>query len=143
MKKELKTTLIVFMIILTILVLCIVWYKFIYEKKVDEGKANVRYEEILKAFEAGVDWNLKATNPNGCQEKGYEDVTISYKSRITSDVLISNGYIKMVDMLDVDEQSYCTAYAETDCEGDKIVYKSYLKCKDYTTDGYAKVHNGL
>ncbi|MCH5167051.1 MAG: hypothetical protein J1F35_04075 [Erysipelotrichales bacterium] len=97
-----------------------------------------RYDEILKSFKDAVDWQLKVTDPSACKNNEQGDVEIAHRFKILDDVLIDNGYLKKSDMLDVDKKSYCKAYAETDCDGDELVYKTYLRCKDFTTAGYVE-----
>lgn len=105
------------------------------EKNKEENKDNnmylERYEEIKKDFEEGLKWNLTVSCPNCCL-----DSNTSYKQTITSNYLVQQGYIKKDILLDVDKESYCKVYADTDCSDGKIVYDIYLKCNNYIDEGY-------
>ena len=50
--------------------------------------------------------------------------------------LTQQGYIKKEILLDINNESYCKIYANTDCKDDKFVYDIFLKCKDYVDEGY-------
>lgn len=97
-------------------------------------KENKRYEEIIKDFEKALIWNLDAT---GVSKKICKP-NVTKRGTTSATHLIQQGYLKKESMLDVDNKSYCKAYADTfrtkDCS---IDYKIYLKCKNYETSGYA------
>lgn len=86
-----------------------------------------RYEKIKKDFEEGVVWYNSVRYPT-CQEGG--------RGTVTSDFLISQGYIKKEILLDVDGKSYCKANAERKCINGENDYTIYLKCQDYEDEGY-------
>lgn len=94
---------------------------------------NMRYEKILKDFEDAVIWKLDAT---GMSKKICEP-NVTKKSIISSKHLIQQGYLKKESMVDINEMSYCSAYAKTfDTDDCGVDYKIYLKCKNFETSGY-------
>ena len=123
MKK--KLLILIIFIVIVIIILSI--YMF------NDAKEKERYNEIEEAFEEAVIWNLDATgnSKKHCEENITKEITIK------ADHLISNGYLKKEDMLDIDGKYYCDGYAKTfvaeDCD---IDYKIYIKCNDYKTKGY-------
>ena len=126
MKKELLFLIIVVVIVIIILSIYITF-------NFNIAKEKERYSEIKEAFEKAVIWNLDATSDS----KRHCEENISKEITITADLLISNGYLKKEDMLDIDGKTYCDGYAKTfaveDCG---IDYKLYIKCNDYKTKGY-------
>lgn len=92
---------------------------------------NYHYKEMKQKVTDGILWQFHATRPNGCLKE-----TDGIESEWTAPWLISQGYIKKDDLLDVDSSSYCRAYALTKCKNLEFQYKIYLKCKFYTTKGY-------
>ncbi len=124
MKKYKKILIILITIIITLILLIITF------KNVSKYKGNKRYEEIRESIRKGLEWQDEATTNNVCTGTATE---------ITKDwYLVSNGYIKQEDLLDVDKKSYCKAVIVTHCEKNKYVHKIYLKCKNYVDDGYTE-----
>ena len=123
MKK--KLLILIIFIVIVIIILSI--YMF------NDAKEKERYNEIEEAFEEAVIWNLDATgnSKKHCEENITKEITIK------ADHLISNGYLKKEDMLDIDGKYYCDGYAKTFAAEDcGIDYKIYIKCNDYKTEGY-------
>lgn len=125
MKKNLL--IIIFIVIVIILLSIYMTFNF------NNAKEKERYNEIKDAFEEAVIWNLDATgnSTKHCEENITKEMTI------TANHLISNGYLKKEDMLDIDGKYYCDGYAKTFAAEDcGIDYKIYIKCNDYKTKGY-------
>ena len=123
MKK--KIVILIIFIVIVIIILSIYIFNNTKEKE--------RYNEIKEAFEKAVIWELDATGNSKmhCEENITKEITI------TADNLISNGYLKKEDMLDIDGKSYCDGYAKTFAADDcGIDYKIYIKCNGYKTNGY-------
>lgn len=123
MKK--KLVILIIFIVIVIIILSIYIFNNTKEKE--------RYNEIKEAFEKAVIWKLDATgnSKKHCEENITKEITI------TADNLISNGYLKKEDMLDIDGKSYCDRYAKTFAADEcGIDYKIYIKCNDYKTEGY-------
>lgn len=123
MKK--KIVILIIFIVIVIIILSIYIFNNTKEKE--------RYKEIKEAFEKAVIWELDATgnSKKHCEENITKEITI------TADNLISNGYLKKEDMLDIDGKSYCDGYAKTFAADEYgIDYKIYIKCNDYKTNGY-------
>lgn len=123
MKK--KIVILIIFIVIVIIILSIYIFNNTKEKE--------RYNEIKEAFEKAVIWELDATgnSKKHCEENITKEITI------TADNLISNGYLKKEDMLDIDGKSYCDGYAKTFAADDcGIDYKIYIKCNGYKTNGY-------
>lgn len=124
MKKKL-VILVIFIVVVIIILSIYIIFNF-------NNKEKERYQKIAELFEKAVIWNLDATGNSNkdCSENRSKEITI------TADDLISNGYLKKEDMLDIDGKSYCDGYAKTfrteDCG---IDYKIYIKCDGYKTDG--------
>ena len=119
--------LIIFVVIVIIILSIYMTFNF------NIAKEKERYSEIKETFEEAVIWNLDATGDSKrhCEENITKEITI------TADLLISNGYLKKEDMLDIDGKSYCDGYAKTFAAEDcGIDYKLYIKCNDYKTKGY-------
>lgn len=123
MKK--KIVILIIFIVIVIIILSIYIFNNTKEKE--------RYKEIKEAFEKAVIWELDATgnSKKHCEENITKEITI------TVDDLVSNGYLKKEDMLDIDGKSYCDGYAKTFAADDcGIDYKIYIKCNGYKTNGY-------
>ena len=123
MKK--KIVILIIFIVIVIIILNIYIFNNTKEKE--------RQKEIKEAFEKAVIWELDATgnSKKHCEENITKEITI------TADNLISNGYLKKEDMLDIDGKSYCDGYAKTFAADDcGIDYKIYIKCNDYKIKGY-------
>ena len=123
MKK--KLVILIIFIVIVIIILSVYIFNNTKEKE--------RYNEIKEAFEKAVIWELDATgnSKKHCEENITKEITI------TADNLISNGYLKKEDMLDIDGKSYCDGYAKTFAADDcGIDYKIYIKCNDYKIKGY-------
>lgn len=123
MKK--KIVILIIFIVIVIIILSIYIFNNTKEKE--------RYNEIKEAFEKAVIWELDATgnSKKHCEENITKEITI------TVDDLVSNGYLKKEDMLDIDGKSYCDGYAKTFAADDcGIDYKIYIKCNGYKTNGY-------
>lgn len=123
MKK--KIVILIIFIVIVIIILSIYIFNNTKEKE--------RYKEIKEVFEKAVIWELDATgnSKKHCEENITKEITI------TADNLISNGYLKKEDMLDIDGKSYCDGYAKTFAADDcGIDYKIYIKCNGYKTNGY-------
>lgn len=140
-----KKTLIILSIIL-IMVICFIICFILYTnyKTNLEKKAQERYAEIKESVKRAVEWNISAMYPNCSIEKEFKE-TNSPGRFYNSSFLVSNGYIKKSELLDIDNKSYCDVYVDINtyyedpfdhqhnCE---IYYKIYLKCKDYKEKGY-------
>ena len=124
-----RNILILIILIVTVIIILSIYMTFNF----NISKEKERYSEIKEAFEKAVIWNLDAT---GNSKKHCEE-NITKEMTITADLLISNGYLKKEDMLDIDGKSYCDGYAKTFAADDcGIDYKIYIKCNDYKTNGY-------
>lgn len=100
-------------------------------------KENKRYEEINSAIADAVKREIAATfvlkDEYNCNNK-----TESYS---TSKYLISQGYLKLEEMKDIDNKNYCTAdinkHVGPNCS---MEYQIKLKCQNYSnkieTDNY-------
>jgi hypothetical protein len=104
----------------------------------DEQKEK-RYAEIIDSLEKAIKWQIGSTfvirNEYNCTH--YGDNVLS-----TSD-LISNGYLKQEEMLDIDNKSYCKGsvytYMGDNCN---VEYNIFISCKDYKTPGFIE-HSDL
>lgn len=114
------------------------------EKKENDNK---RYAEIKESTKKAVEWNIKAMYPNCPITDAFDDVKNANTSgtHYNSSFLISNGYIKKDELLDVDGKNYCDVYVivQTNFEDPQdhqknctTAYKIYLKCNDYEDKGY-------
>lgn len=119
-------------VVIIIIVLVLIGGLFIFNK-INHKK---RYDYIIKSFEDGVKWEIKVKEKYGYKEDSCNDKS---EEILKSDYLISQGYLKKSDMLDIDNKSYCTAYTKvTGSKECKYVYdKIYIKCKNFTTKGHA------
>ena len=126
-----KTHIIIFIFLLIAIIILL---SINYKNKIKEQK-QLEYEEkyyanIINKFENALDINLKMTYPKvNCESKPNE--------KIKGSILISSGNLEKDDLLDIDGESYCHIYADTflteDC---KLDYKTYMKCKNYKTEGF-------
>ena len=124
-----KKILILIIFIMTIIIILSIYTIFNF----NIAKEKERYSEIKETFEEAVIWNLDATGDS----KRHCEENITKENTITADLLISNGYLKKEDMLDIDGKSYCDGYAKTFATEDcGIDYKIYIKCNDYKTERY-------
>ncbi len=113
-------------LIIIIVGICI----FVGIKYVNIINTQNKYEKMLDKIKEAVDWQNDAVfvirDEAFCANKTQ---TIT-----TSDFLISQGYLKKKDLLDIDGKSYCEArikiYKDDNCD---IRYTIDLKCKDYST----------
>ncbi len=130
--------------IFLILVFCLIGVILIYKFNRD-NKRQERYAEIRENVKKAVEWNLGAVYPFCTIEDEIDEKSVS-RSSYHSDYLNQWGAIKMNELLDVDNESYCDAFVEIyqtpydpkgydNCE---ISYKIYLKCKNYEEEGYLK-----
>lgn len=122
-----KKKIVILIIFIAIVIIILSIYIF------NNTKEKERYNEIKEAFEKAVIWELDATgnSKKHCEENITKEITI------TADNLISNGYLKKEDMLDINGKSYCDGYAKTFAADEcGIDYKIYIKCNDYKTNGY-------
>lgn len=97
-----------------------------------------RYTEILDSLEKAVKWQIDSAF---VIRDEYNCTHIDGIGILTPEYLISQGYLKQEEMLDVDGKSYCdarvyTSVGEYDGETCHMEYEIYLKCKDYETPGY-------
>ena len=116
------------------------------EKEINKEDNNKRYNEIKESIKKAVEWQISAQYPSCTNEGVFNDeLNVSSGKHENSSFLINNGYIKMDELLDVDNKSYCDTYVvikslyedEYDHQNNcKIYYKIYLKCKDYEDKGY-------
>ena len=120
MKNFLKITL------LNILVISLIIFCFILIIKNNEKK---RYLEIKNSFNNAVQKEIDAT----FVVKDYYNCNVAVNNyKVGSEFLISQGYLKKKDMLDIDKVSYCTGYANVFMgENCNLKYKTYIKCKNY------------
>ncbi len=103
---------------------------FVGIKYVNITKSQNKYEKMLDKIKEAVDWQNDAVfvirDEAFCANKN--------KMITSSDFLISQGYLKKKDLLDIDGKSYCEAriekYKDDNCN---IRYIIDLKCKDYST----------
>ena len=116
------------------------------EKEINKEENNKRYNEIKESIKKAVEWQISAQYPS-CTNKGIysDELNVSSGKHENSSFLINNGYIKMDELLDVDNKSYCDTYVvikseyqdEYDHQNNcNIYYKFFLKCKDYEEKGY-------
>lgn len=113
-----------------------------------KGKGNnndKRYLEIKESTKKAVEWNIKAMYPNCPITDTFDENSNKSGTHYNSSFLISNGYMKKEELLDVDENNYCDVYVviQTSYEDSQdhqnncsTAYKIYLKCKDYEDKGY-------
>lgn len=118
MKKFLKITIINILIIM-IVVFCFVLVINNHEKK--------RYLEIKNSFNDAVQKEIDAT----FVVKDYYNCNIAVNNyKVSDESLISQGYLKKSDMLDIDKVNYCTGHANVSMgKNCNLKYKSYIKCK--------------
>lgn len=118
--------------ILTITITIVILLSNTYLYKYFKTKENQKYQTILKEFENALIWELDVTD---IAQKKCEP-NVNKKGITTSKYLISQGYLKKEKMLDIDNKSYCKAYAKIfDTKDCGVDYKLYLKCKNYKTNG--------
>ena len=118
MKKFIKIT------ILNILIIMIVVFCFVLVINNHEKK---RYLEIKNSFNDAVHKEIDAT----FVVKDYYNCNIAVNNyKISDEFLISQGYLKKSDMLDIDKVNYCTGHANVSMgKNCNLKYKSYIKCK--------------
>lgn len=111
-------------------------------QKNDDSK---KYEQIKENVKIAVEKSLKVQYPS-CPIKDVYDENLKAGGRhYNSSFLISNGYIKKSELLDVDNQSYCDVYVDIKAHYENeydhqnncnVYYKIYLKCNNYEDAGY-------
>lgn len=143
--KRKKILLIILVIAFGLLTFFII-YKFYMNNQ--KKRRQERYSLIKENTEKAVEWEIKAVYPKCSLSKIFKE-TNKPTSFSNSSYLISQGYLKKSDLLDIDNKSYCDVYVVTaphfenpqenqnNCE---ISYKIYLKCKDYEDKGYKSWH---
>ncbi len=113
-------------LIIIIVGICI----FVGIKYINIIKTQNKYEKMLDKIQEAVDWQ------NDAVYVIRDEAFCANKTQMitTSDFLISQGYLKKKDLLDIDGKSYCEAriekYKDDNCD---IRYTIDLKCKDYST----------
>lgn len=94
--------------------------------------------------------NNKIVNTHSSIEKAIKESAVNYaedknmhgskdqKVIIYIEELIENGYLKEKEITDKTCIGYATYYTKGDLAGEKnkIITKSYIKCKKYVTEGY-------
>lgn len=122
---------IIIVIVIVIVLISLIATLLIY-KNINNTK---RYDQIVASFEDGVKWDIKVK-----EKYGYKEDSCNSESEeiVKSEYLISQGYLKKKDMLDIDNKTYCSAYTRLKGSKEcKYVYdKIYIKCKNYTTKGH-------
>ena len=129
MKKKILIIIIILITITTIITALI-----LFNSKRQKELNNKKYEEILNALEEALIWEMDATDISDKRNCGSP-----ISGSLTSEYLISQGYLKREDMKDVDNKSYCNGLAKIRRkDGCKVKYKLYISCKDYETkkEGY-------
>ena len=131
MKKEIKITLFVILMLVTIggIVIGIMFWmdKKKQEQEEMKKKEQKRYVQILNKFESALNTYLDAK----FVIKNEYNCSIYNKTSYTSDHLINTGNLKKEDMLEADGKSYCKALAVIKIdENCNISYDTYLNCKN-------------
>lgn len=141
MKKIFNNKSRLFLLIILVIIIIISLFTVLF-KNYQNNKIQERYEEIRDSAKKAVEWKLKANYPKCPIGNKYEK---ERSSHCNASYLISQGFIKKEELLDVDGISYCDVYVkiytyfknpldyQNNCEVD---YKIYLKCKDYVDKGY-------
>ncbi len=135
-----KVILILLILILTVLI------SFKIKKGREEKNIQIRYQEIKENVKKAVIWNISAQYPKCTIDDNFLDSDKDASgTSYNSSFLISNGYIKKEELLDIDKTSYCDVYVKIkvyydnplDHQQDCIAnYKIYLKCQKYKDKGY-------
>ena len=116
-----------------------------HNKDLQGNNNDKRYLEIKESTKKAVEWNIKVMYPNCPIIDTFDENSNKSGTHYNSSFLISNGYIKKEELLDVYENNYCDVYVviqanyedpldhQNNCS---TAYKIYLKCKDYEDKGY-------
>ena len=145
MKK--KIIIFVSTVLVIILAIVVVFQKHNEDIKTNKDNNDKRYLEIKESTKKAVEWNIKAMYPNCPITDTFDDDKKANTSgtHYNASFLISNGYIKKDELIDVDGKNYCDVYVviQTNFEDPQdhqkncsTAYKIYLKCKDYKDKGY-------
>ncbi len=145
MKK--KIIIFVSIVLVIILAIVVVIQKHNEDIKTNKDNNDKRYLEIKESTKKAVEWNIKAMYPNCPITDTFDDDKNANTSgtHYNASFLISNGYIKKTELIDVDGKNYCDVYVVIQANFEEpqdhqkncsTAYKIYLKCKDYKDKGY-------
>ncbi len=145
MKK--KIIIFVSTVLVIILAIVVVIQKHNEDIKTNKDNNDKRYLEIKESTKKAVEWNIKAMYPNCPITDNFDDDKNANTSgtHYNASFLISNGYIKKDELIDVDGKNYCDVYVVIQANFEdpqdhqkncSTAYKIYLKCKDYKDKGY-------
>lgn len=145
MKKKIIIFVSTFLVI--ILAIVVVFQKNNKDIKTNKDNNDKRYLEIKESTKKAVEWNIKAMYPNCPITDTFDDDKNANTSgtHYNASFLISNGYIKKDELIDVDGKNYCDVYVVIQANFEdpqdhqkncSTAYKIYLKCKDYKDKGY-------
>ncbi len=145
MKK--KIIIFVSIVLVIILAIVVVIQKHNEDIKTNKDNNDKRYLEIKESTKKAVEWNIKAMYPNCPITDTFDDDKNANTSgtHYNASFLISNGYIKKDELIDVDGKNYCDVYVVIQANFEdpqdhqkncSTAYKIYLKCKDYKDKGY-------
>ena len=134
-------------VLVIILAMVVVIQKHNEDIKTNKDNNDKRYLEIKKSTKKAVEWNIKAMYPNCPITDTFDDDKNANTTgtHYNASFLISNGYIKKAELIDVDGKNYCDVYVVIQANFEdpqdhqkncSIAYKIYLKCKDYKDKGY-------
>lgn len=135
MKKRTKvviTNIVLFLVILTSIFIIVKYYKnSIKEEKII--KEQERYNEILNSFTIAVHKYIDVT----FVIRDHYNCSHYVTSNITSDNLISNGYLNVADMLDIDNINTCKGVASTSLDDNcNMQYEIDISCKNFQTPDF-------
>lgn len=145
MKK--KIIIFVSTVLVIILAIVVVFQKHNEDIKTNKDNNDKRYLEIKENTKKAVEWNIKAMYPNCPITDTFDDDKNANTSgtHYNASFLISNGYIKKDELIDIDGKNYCDVYVVIQANFEdpqdhqkncSTAYKIYLKCKDYKDKGY-------
>jgi hypothetical protein len=98
-----------------------------FANKADEK----RYKEINESANEAALWYLKASNEIDVEREGIEENYIPFS------FLISQGYLKRKDIVDINNINNCDGYITYKIENKEVTcINTFIKCKNYETENY-------
>ena len=90
-----------------------------------------RYDEIKEKASDAVRWYLKASNKINVEREEPKEEFVQFS------FLISHGYLKREDIIDINNINTCDGYVVYRIENKEVTcIKPYLKCKNYESSDY-------
>ncbi len=90
-----------------------------------------RYDEIKEKASDAVRWYLKASNDINVDREEPKEFFVQFS------FLISKGYLKREDLMDINNINTCDGYVVYRIENKEVTcLKPYIKCKNYVSSDY-------